>query len=175
MTLYRPDSPIAPISPGTSTEPSFFVQIIRPRQGLPVGGLVPPRFFGVDAQLGFDSKSKDATFILQHDRLDLAGAGWDVRLSFDVEGQAQTESEIVFELVFQDQPRRLRCKSGSPTVGEFQQSQIAPNEFSGLFEVEFPNCEDAETRQPLGWPPRPFVLRGSYDRLPRADSPKQRS
>jgi hypothetical protein len=37
---------------------------------------------------------------------------------------------------------------------------------SGSFDIELSHCEDAETGTPLGWPPQPFILHGSFDRLP---------
>ena len=38
-------------------------------------------------------------------------------------------------------------------------------ELSGSFDIELTRCEDAETGEPLGWPPEPLVLHGSFDRL----------
>ena len=172
MNLYRPDNPIATIVPGSSTQPSFVVHVIRPREGLPVGGLLPPQLFGVDAELGFDSNSEASTYTLDGDMLELSGGNWNLRLFFDALGQVQPESEIVFDLVFEDQVRRVRCTPGNPPEGTFQKSEIAPNEFSGNFAIEIPVCVDAETGQSLGWPPKPFVLRGSFDRLPIKDHPE---
>lgn len=172
MNLYRPDAPIATIVPGSSPAPSFVVQIIRPREGLPVGGLLPPQLFGIDAELEFDSDSIDPYFALHNHLLELTGGNWELRLVCDAEGQIQSESEIVFDLNFEDQMRRVRCKPGNLPVGTFQKIEITPNEFSGDFEIELPICEDAETGQSLGWPPKPLLLRGSFDRLPMADDPE---
>ncbi len=61
INLYRPDSPLPFIPPGTSSEPTFVVQVIRPLEGLPFGGLLPPELFGVDAKLGFDSATASDT------------------------------------------------------------------------------------------------------------------
>jgi len=172
MNVYRPDSPIVTIVPGSSVEPSFVVQIIRPREGLPLGGLLPPQLFGVDADLGFDSESVDSSYTFENKMLKLSGANWELRLACDTAGQIQPESEIVFDLIFEDQMRRVRCKPGDPPVGTFQTSEIAPDEFTGNFAIELPICEDAATGQSLGWPPKPFILRGSFDRLPRVDHPE---
>ncbi len=173
LNLYRPDRPIATIIPGSSDEPAFVVQVIRPREGLPVGGLLPPELFGVDAQLGFDSQSDDSNYTLKSDVLDLSDVGWMLHLSFDAQGQIQPESEVVFDLVFQDRVRRVRCAPGDPVVGRFQINEVAAGEFSGDFEIELPVCEDAETGQSLRWPPQPLRLRGSFDRLPMNDSPEK--
>ena len=171
-SFYRPDNPISTIVPGSSIQPSFVVQVIRPRQGLPVGGLLPPQLFGVDAELGFGSNSDASTYTLNDDLLELSGANWKLRLMFDAAGQIQPDSEIVFDLIFEDQVRRVRCTPGNPPVGTLQMSEIAPDEFSGNFEIQLPDCEDAETELSLGWPPKPFILRGSFDRLAPTSSPE---
>ena len=172
MNLYRPDSPIPTIAPGSSAGPSFVVQVIRPREGLPIGGLLPPQWFGVDAELGFDSNSFNSSYSLENGLLHLSGADWELRLVRDAAGQFQSESEVVFDLVFEDQTRRVRCKLGVPPLGTFQTSEIASDEFSGEFVMELPICEDAETGRSLGWPPKPFILRGSFDRLPKVEVPE---
>jgi hypothetical protein len=38
-------------------------------------------------------------------------------------------------------------------------------ELSGSFDIELARSEDADTGTPLGWPPQPLVLHGSFDRL----------
>ncbi len=60
VVAYRPDRPVATIVPGSSSGPAFVVQIIRPRLGLPLGGILPPQLFGLEAHLGFDSQSAGA-------------------------------------------------------------------------------------------------------------------
>ena len=57
VVAYRPDRPVATIVPGSSSGPAFVVQVIRPRLGLPLGGILPPQLFGLEAHLGFDSQS----------------------------------------------------------------------------------------------------------------------
>lgn len=166
-TVYRPDSPMKPIAPGSSATPSFAVQVIRPRAALPLGGLLPPQLFGVDAALGFDSESPASRYLHTNELLNLSSASWRLCLVLDKAGTIQSESEVVFDVVFQNQIRRVRCKPAAQPLGTFQTREDAPNEFSGTFVLELPFCEDAETRQSLGWPPRPFLLRGSFDRLPR--------
>ena len=47
-----------------------------------------------------------------------------------------------------------------------QQNTISKGGLSGAFDVELTHCEDADTGEPLGWPPAPLRLHGSFDRLP---------
>ena len=61
LVVYRPDRPVATIVPGSSSGPAFVVQIIRPRLGLPLGGIVPPQLFGLEAHLRFESTSAGAS------------------------------------------------------------------------------------------------------------------
>ncbi len=61
VVAYRPDRPVATIVPGSSSGPAFVVQIIRPRLGLPLGGILPPQLFGLEAHLGFESTSPGAS------------------------------------------------------------------------------------------------------------------
>ncbi len=172
IRVYRPDTPIATIIPGSSAEPSFAVQIIRPREGLPLGGLLPPHLFGVDAKLGFDSQSAKSSYTLESTRLKLSGANWELLLVYDPMGQIQPDSEVVFDLLFENRSRRVRCKPSIPPVGTLERSEIASNEFSGAFVIELPICEDAETGRSLGWPFKPLIMRGSFDRLPTVDHPE---
>lgn len=166
MSLYRPDRDIPMIVPGSSGESTFNVQIIRPREGLPLGGLLPPQYFGADADLGFDSTGEAASYNIENNLLELRGDDWEVRLIFDNDGQIDSESEIFLNIKFRDQVRRVRCSPGDSVVGVVELIDLeGSNELSGRFELELPICDDAETGNPLGWPPKPFVLRGSFDRL----------
>lgn len=77
------------------------------------------------------------------------------------------ETQVVFELTFEDQLRKVRCRPGDPAVGTFSTSALAESgELSGSFDIELTYCEDAETGTPLGWPPAPLALHGSFDPLP---------
>ena len=40
--------------------------------------------------------------------------------------------------------------------------------------AELARCEDANTAKPLGWPPEPLLLHGSFDRLPLDAAAKRR-
>ena len=168
FSAYQPDRPVANIVPGSSSAPSFVVQIIRPRIGLPLGGLLPPGLFGVDAQLGFDSTSNGATIDhVDHGRIELAANDWDLLLVFDGDGQVTSGTRVVFEFVFEDELRRVRCRPGVPPVGTWSIVTLEESsELSGSFDIELAHCEDAETGMPLGWPPEPLRLHGSFDRLP---------
>lgn len=167
IVVYKPDRPVATIAPGSSTGPAFVAQMIRPRLGLPLGGILPPGLFGLDADLVFDSSSPGASIgSAGPERFEFRADGWELALVVDAEGRVTSETEIVFVLVFEEQPRRLRCRPGDPVVGTFVITRLAETgELSGHFDVELARCEDADTGEALGWPPEPFVLHGSFDRL----------
>jgi hypothetical protein len=167
LLVYRPDRPIAPIVPGSSAGPNFVVQIVRPRLGLPLAGILPPRLFGLDAQLGFDATSPGAT--VRHvspQRLDLAADDWELRLVLNDEGRVSAETQVVFSFVFEERLGKVRCRPGQPAVGKVKMVTRASAELSGSFDIELAHCEDADTGTSLDWPPQPFVLHGSFDRLP---------
>jgi len=176
LVAYRPDRPVATLVPGASSGPMFVVQIIRPRAGLPLGGILPPRFFGLEEHLGFGSSSPGASFGIVAGRvggtagprrLELGADDWELVLVVDAEGRVTPETQVVFELVFEERPRRVRCRPGEPAVGTLETTVLpGSGELSGHFDIELARCEDADTSKPLGWPPRPFLLHGSFDRLP---------
>ena len=175
LVVYRPDRPVTTIVPGSSSGPAFVVQIIRPRLGLPLGGIVPPRLFGLEAHLGFDSTSAGASIgSVGPGRLDLGADDWDVVLVFDADGRPVRETEVVFELMFEEHLQRVRCRPGDPAVGTLSIVARAEPELSGSFDIELARCEHADTGQPLGWPPEPLVLHGSFDRLPPNTGGKRR-
>ena len=165
--VYRPDRPVPTLVPGSSSGPAFVVQIIRPRLGLPLGGLLSPRLFGLETHLGFDSASAGAAVgRVGPRRLELRAQDWALTLVLDDAGRVAPETEVVFPLVFEDQLRRVRCRPGEPPVGTCSTTALPePGELSGHFDVELARCEDADTGEPLGWPPKPLVLHGSFDRL----------
>ena len=85
------------------------------------------------------------------------------------------ETQVVFELMFEERLRRVRCQPGDPTVGTLNTTVLAESgELSGSFDIELARCEHADTGQPLGWPAEPLVLHGSFDRLPLDTGAKQR-
>lgn len=131
-----------------------------------MGGILPPELFGVDARLGFDSEAEAAAFNVADGQIDLSAEGWVLKLKYDGSGRVAAETELVFKLIFEDQVRTVRCRPGDPPVGSvtiMERSKFS--EVSGHFDLELVHCEDAETGEPLGWPPKPFILRGSLDRL----------
>lgn len=168
LVVYRPDRPVATIVPGSSSGPAFVVQVIRPRLGLPLGGILPPQLFGLEAHLGFESTSPGAAVGgVGPGRLELSADGWELVVAADAEGRVTSETQVVFELIFEEQPRRVRCRPGDPAVGTLETTVLGEaGELSGSFEVKLARCEDADTGEALGWPPEPLVLRGSFDRLP---------
>ena len=166
VNLYQPDRPIASITPGSPAGPTFAAQIIRPRQGLPFAGLVPPQYFGVDAELKFDSSSEQAGVTLTKSSLELFSTDWEVRIYFDDQGNIQGESEAVFNMIFEDEIRRVRCSPGNPIEGSIDINELNKHGgFSGSFNLKLPLCQDAESGANLGLPPQPLVLRGVFDKL----------
>ena len=176
LVVYRPDRPVATIVPGSSSGPAFVVQIIRPRLGLPLGGVLPPQLFGLEAHLGFESTSPGASIDnVGAERLELGADDWDLVLVVDAEGRVTPETQVVFELVFEEHLRRVRCRPGDPVIGTLSTTVLAESgELSGSFEIELARCQDARTGKPLGWPPEPLLLHGSLDRLPLDAAAKRR-
>ena len=77
------------------------------------------------------------------------------------------ETQVVFELVFEERLRRVRCRPGDPAIGTLSTTVLAESgELSGSFDIELTRCDDANTGEALGWPPEPLLLHGSFDRLP---------
>ena len=169
LVVYRPDRPVATIVPGSSSTPAFVAQIIRPRLGLPVGGLLPPQLFGLEAHLGFGSTSAGASIgSVGVGRLELRADGWDLVLVSDADGRVTSETRVIFELMFEERLRKVRCRPADPAIGTLNSTTLADTgELCGSFDVELARCEDAETGKPLGWPPAPLVLHGSFDRIGR--------
>jgi hypothetical protein len=176
LLVYRPDRPVATIVPASSSGPGFVVQIIRPRLGLPLGGILPPQRFGLEAHLGFESTSPGASIgTVGPGRLELGADDWDLVLVVDAEGRVTPETQVVFELVFEERLRRVRCRPGDPASGTLSTTVLAESgELSGSFDIELARCEDANTGKPLGWPTKPLLLHGSFDRLPLGAAAKGR-
>jgi len=168
VIVYRPDRPVATIVPGSSSGPAFVAQIIRPRLGLPLGGILPPQLFGLEAHLGFDSASDGATVgHVSRRRLELGADDWELVVVLDGDGRLSRETHVIFGLVFEERLRTVRCWPGDPAVGTFSTTAMADSgELSGSFDVELARCADADTGTPLDWPSQPLVLHGSFDRLP---------
>jgi hypothetical protein len=174
LIVYRPDRPVATIVPGSSSDPAFVVQIIRPRLGLPLGGILPPQLFGLEAHLGFEGTSAGASIgSVGPGRLELGADGWDLVLVRDADGRVTPETHVVFELMFEERLLRVRCRPGEPAIGMSSTTALTESgELSGSFDIELARCEEADTGKPLGWPPKPLVLHGSFDQLP-LDIPKE--
>ncbi len=105
LRFYRPDRPLPEISPGTSSEPTFVIQVNRPRECLPLGGLLPPRLFGVNTHPGFDSASEGARYRVDRGRIELSANDWELKLVFDDDSGLTAETEAVFNLIFEDHDR----------------------------------------------------------------------
>lgn len=175
LFVYRPDRPVATLVPGSSSGPTYVVQIIRPRAGLPLGGILPPQLFGQEEDLGFESTSAGSSIgSVGAERIELRAPGWDLVLVLDAEGRVTPQTQVVFELVFEDSVRKVRCRPADPAIGTLGTTALtASGELSGSFDIELARCEDAGTGKPLGWPPKPLVLHGSFDRLPLDTIAKQ--
>lgn len=167
LVAYRPDRPVATIVPGSSSGPAFVVQIIRPRLGLPLGGVLPPQLFGLEAHLGFGSTSPGASIgSVSKERIELGADDWELILVVDAGGRVAPETEVVFWLEFEERRRKVRCRPGDPATGALRTTALAGSgELSGSFDIELAHCEDASTGVPLGWPPEALLLHGSFDRL----------
>jgi hypothetical protein len=168
FVLYPPDRPVATIVPGSSSGPTFVVQIIRPRLGLPLGGILPPQLFGHEAHLGFESTSAGASIgSVGPGRFELGADDWDLVLVLDADRRVTPETQVVFDFMFKERLQRVRCRPDDPGIGTLSTTALAQSgELSGSFDIELARCEYADTGKPLGWPPKPLVLHGSFDRLP---------
>lgn len=167
MVVFRPDRPVPTIEPGSSSGPAFVVQVIRPRLGLPVGGLLPPALFGHENRLLFDSSSAGATVAsVGPGRIELRSDDWELDLVLDADGRPTPDTRVVFEFLFEENMTRVVGRPGDPVVGTFGMTVLADSgELAGNFDIEIAHCEYAGTGEPLGWPPEPLVLHGSFDRL----------
>lgn len=176
MTVYRADPPRAFVEPGSSDGPTYFVQILRPALGLPLGGVVPPGLFGVDTALGFDGSRSDASIQWRGDasreagQLVMTATDWDVVVEIDQDGRIDlAETEAIFSFTFEERRVRVRCWPTEQAKGRCELVWLeGGRELGGMFEVELENCSDLETGLSLWWPPSPLVLRGSFDRIPTA-------
>lgn len=170
LFVHTPDRPVATIAPGSSSAPAFVVQVIRPRVGLPLGGVLPPGWFGVDAALVFDASSAGAEVrAVAPGRVALAAEGWSLELVFDEDGRALPGTRVEFSLVFEERTQRVVCSAGDPAEGSVETSLLDGGDaLWGRFDVELPQCVYAQSGEPLGWPSSPLVLHGSFDRLPLA-------
>jgi hypothetical protein len=168
LFLYQPDRPVDHIVPGSSSGPAFVVQIIRPRMGLPLGGILPPQLFGLDATLGFETSSPGADLgKVEAKHIELTADDWQLVLVLDAEGRVTPETQVVFEFLFEENLRTVRCRPADPAIASCNTTMLAEaSELSGSFDIELARCEDAKTGERINWPPEPLRLYGSFDRLP---------
>jgi len=168
FVVYQPDRPVATIVPGSSSGPTFVAQIIRPRLGLPLGGILPPQLFGLEGHLGFESTSAGASIgRVGPEHLEFGADDWDLVIDLDTDGRVTAETQVVFKLLFEERLRTVRCRPDDPAIGTFSRTALAgSDELSGSFSIELAHSEDADTGKPLNWPSEPLVLHGSFDRLP---------
>lgn len=168
LLSHRPDQPRPFLVPGSAAAPTFTVQVIRPRASLPLGGLLPPGWFGVDGALEFDSSSPGARIeMMSLSTVALAADGWTLKLVRDESGSATSDSQVSFEIVFEERERRVTCGVASADSAALHWAPLdGEPAMSGHFDVELTPLVFAESGEPLGWPDGPLRLRGSFDRLP---------
>jgi hypothetical protein len=122
--------------------------------------------FGYEAHLGFESTSAGASIgSVGPGRLELGADDWDLILALDADRRVVPETEVVFELLFRERLQRVRCRPGDPAIGTVSTTVAESGELSGSFDIELARCEYADTGKPLGWPAKPLLLHGSFDRL----------
>jgi hypothetical protein len=172
----RPDAPVVVSVSDPSRGPSFEVQVVRPRMNRPLFGILGRE---LEAKLQgsaerFDHTSRGAAIgSVGHDRLELGADGWDLSIEADGEGRIAPATRLVFP--WGDQAR-LRCRPAEPAVGYLRTTpRPGSGELDGSFLVELTACENARTgkavdwppARPLGLPPAPLTVRGSFEGLPR--------
>ena len=107
-----------------------------------------------------------AAYRLADGKIEVSADDWSLKLAINSVGDVTSETEVVFKLLFEDRVRTVRCRPDDPAIGTVEIIELSGlGEISGHFDIELAHCEDAETGKPLGWPPKPFILHGSFDRL----------
>ena len=161
---FPPDRYVTMLEPGESDEPAFVVQVIRPRLGLPVAGLLPPSFFGIEETLVFDSKEKDTTLAFAPNQyLRLSTSRWRVHLILNEQSDISSDSYVDLEIVFENKLQLLRCRPNQPSNSVCVIETLNNGKAAGFVELELPHCENAETGTRIEWPPAPLLLRCSFD------------
>lgn len=151
---------MATIVPGSSPGGAFVVQVIRPRLGLPLGGLFPPQLFGLEEELTFHSTTPCATIgTVTASRIELSADRWELVLVIDDDGRVSPETYLVFKFVFENRLRKVRCLPDDPVVGTLDTTKLATTgKLSGRFDIELTRCEDAKIGESLNWPPSPLIV-----------------
>ena len=167
IVFTRPDKPQPFIASGSSTGENFSVQVIRPRTGLPIAGLLPPKLFGLDESLSFDAQTSNATCrIGPNDRLEFSADKWSLVLQLNQGGRISPQSFIEFEMIFEDELTKVRCRPKTQGDSFFESEVNHQQELSGRFQLQLERCVERGTGNELEWPPSPLILRGSFDRIP---------
>jgi len=154
------------------------VQVVRPRIARPLFGILPTELeekLRGDSER-FDHASRGAEIgSVAPDRLELSADGWDLAIETDETGRVAPGTRLVFPFAVGGRQVSLRCRPADPAIGYLRTATRADSdELDGRFLVELITCENARTGKtidwppapPLGLPPAPLTVRGSFEGLP---------
>jgi len=167
----RPDEWVDTRISDTHQGPWFVVQVVRPRSGRPLFGLLPKvietKMQGNDEQ-GFDNESRGANIgSIGHDRVEFSADGWELVIVIDDEGQVTSGTHLVFPMTIANKQRTLRCLPADLASGYLRTTKSAgADTLNGRFVVEFAHCENLETGNTIEWPPAALTVRGGFSGLP---------
>lgn len=167
---------------GTFHFPVFEVQVVKPRLGRPLFGILPMeienQLLGDD--LDFDQASPGARVgRVAPDRLELSADGWELSVETDAEGKVSPDTYLVLTLQLAEQRQRLRCRpgdragdrAGNRTAGYLRTSargsdEKGSDELDGRFLLKLATCRNLDTGKIINWPPAPLTVLGSFAGLP---------
>ena len=177
-----PDERLRASARDTSKNPSFEVNVERPRTDRAFFGILPTKLeaklFGVD-ELRFDQRSRGAKIgSVAPNHVELSADGWDLLIETDGEGRISKATRLVFPTEIAEKKWTLRCRPADRATGYLQATTRAGSDvLDGRFLIEFANCADAVTGKILdteaggnpgqAWPSSPLTLRGSFAGLPQ--------
>ena len=170
------EEPVAASLSQTSGGPAFAVNVIMPRLGLPLGGILPDwltrKMDGTPSELRFDNSSPGAEMVsVGPDGLELQADAWDLTIATDGGGRIVPTSRLVVQMALGGRNVKLRCRPAVPAIGQLHTSPRAgSDELEGSFHVEFANCENAESGKAIEWPPAPITVRGIFRGSPIGSS-----
>ena len=152
----------------TSQGPAFEVQVVVPRGGLALFGILPDwvvkKHNLTPRELGFDHTSPGARIgSIGHDRIELNADGWELLIETDGEGRVAPGTHLVFPTGLGGRKVRLNCRPADRANGYLSSTTRAgSDDLSGRFLVELAICKNADSEKTINWPPAPLTLRGSF-------------
>lgn len=152
----------------TSQGPAFEVQVVMPRGGLPLFGILPDwvvrKHNLTPAELRFDHKSPGARIgSVGQDHVELSADGWELFIETDGEGRVAQGTHLVFPTGLGGRRVRLNCRPADRANGYLSTTTRAgSDDLGGRFLVELANCKNAESGKTIDWPPAPLTIRGSF-------------